>query len=90
MSEEEKELVEMNRPEILTGIANGKYPGCFPKSVEDTIRKTISSPSLHLFSGSSRVGDVRLNTKYKQARISAGWIGKDFKTPPVEEGEVKP
>ncbi len=60
----------MKGSKILTGLNSGKYPGAFPKQVEDTIRKIVGSAScLHLFSGASTLGNVRVDLEHPNATI---------------------
>ena len=56
--------------EILgLGIAKGNYAGEFTKPVKDIIKYTIkdSKRVLHLFSGTSAIGDVRIDIECPQA-----------------------
>ena len=62
-----EELLEV-KPEFM-GIQSGKYPGAFPPKVEERIRKIVASPCLHLFSGSSRIGDERIDLTNHNATI---------------------
>ena len=54
---------------IGRGTHKGDYPGAFPIPVERVIEGTIKSPCLHLFSGSSKIGDVRVDLKHKSATV---------------------
>jgi len=49
------------------GINNSGYPGAFTKPVQNIIKSLITSPSLNLYSGSSLIGDVRLDIKHTNA-----------------------
>lgn len=51
------------------GIHSGDYPGAFPPKVERTIRMIVESPCLHLFSGSSTIGDVRVDLEHPAANV---------------------
>lgn len=48
---------------IFGGLHKGEYPGAFPPKIEKIIRELVSKdkPVLHLFSGSSMIGDVRVD-----------------------------
>ena len=54
-----EELIEV-KPEFM-GFNNTGYPGAFPPRVESRIRAIAESPCLHLFSGRSKIGDVRVD-----------------------------
>ena len=49
------------------GYNQYNYKGAFPDKVEETIKKIIGSPCLHLFSGVSRIGEVRIDLKRLEA-----------------------
>ncbi len=54
----------VNQAEIIFGsVRAGQYPGAFPPQVEKIITKLIGAdrPVLHLFSGGSEIGDVRVD-----------------------------
>lgn len=51
------------------GIPSGGYPGMFPPTVEQDIRAIVRSPCLHLFSGSSLIGDVRVDLAHPSATL---------------------
>ena len=57
------------KPEFM-GFHSGNYPGAFPPKVEMTIKKLAESPSLRLFSGSSKIGDVRIDLTRPEATIN--------------------
>ena len=63
------ELFE-TKPEFM-GFHNGNYPGAFPPKVEERIRKVVEYPCLHLFSGISKIGDVRVDYSRPEATINA-------------------
>jgi hypothetical protein len=63
-----EELLEV-KPEFA-GFQNTGYPGAFPPRVEERIRKLVGSPSLHLFSGRSKVGEVRVDLTRPEATIN--------------------
>ena len=64
----EEELIEV-KPEFM-GFHRGDYPGAFPPKVEERIRKIVASPCLHLFSGSSRIGDERVDLTNPNATVN--------------------
>ena len=64
----EEELIEV-KPEFM-GIQNAGYPGAFPPKVEARIRKLVASPCLHLFSGRSKIGDVRVDLERPEATVN--------------------
>ncbi len=43
------------------------YPGAFPANVETIIKRLIESRVLHLFSGSSLIGDERIDIEHPNA-----------------------
>jgi len=43
------------------------YKGAFPDKVEEVIKKVIGSPCLHLFSGISKIGEVRVDLERPEA-----------------------
>lgn len=49
------------------GMNNNDYPGAFTKPVQDIINSLISSPCLHLYSGSSLIGDCRIDIEHQNA-----------------------
>jgi hypothetical protein len=61
------ELIEIKGR--FMGIQRGDYPGAFPPKVETTIRSIAESPCLHLFSGSSTIGDVRVDLLHENATL---------------------
>lgn len=62
------ELIEV-KPEFM-GFQNKGYFGAFPPVVERHIRAVAESPCLHLFSGTSRIGDVRVDIERAEATIN--------------------
>lgn len=60
------------------GFNNSGYPGAFTEPVKKIILSIISSPCLHLFSGSSLVGDERIDIEHKNATLNVDV--KDFIT----------
>ena len=77
MSEDELTKV---KPEFM-GFHKGDYPGAFPPKVERKIRTIVSSPCLHLFSGSSTIGDVRVDLSHPNATLNEDvyrYITEDF------------
>jgi len=55
--------------EAISGIplVDLSYPGAFPLSVDTIIRQNISGKVLHLFSGSSLIGDERIDIEHPNA-----------------------
>ena len=48
--------------EAITGnVLVNDYPGCFAVEVDKVIRQTVKGSVLHLYSGTSRIGDVRVD-----------------------------
>ena len=45
----------------------GEYQGAFPPQVDTVIRRTIQGNVLHLFSGSSLIGDERIDIEHPNA-----------------------
>ena len=45
----------------------GEYPGAFPPAVDLVIRRLIAGKVLHLFSGSSLIGDERIDIEHPNA-----------------------
>lgn len=55
-----------------SGFTNGKYPGAFQNNIEKIIKKELEKTHgrvLHLFSGSSRIGDVRVDIDNENATV---------------------
>jgi len=71
--EELNEVVEIEQGRRLEfgGYNNSGYPGGFPSRVAKRIESIVQSPCLHLFSGSSRVGDERIDISHPNATINA-------------------
>ncbi len=54
--------------EAITGnVLTSKYPGAFAIEVDRVIRQTISGSVLHLYSGSSLLGDLRIDIEHPNA-----------------------
>ncbi len=54
--------------EVLSPSAtSGEYPGAFPPNVELVIKRLISERVLHLFSGSSLIGEERIDIEHHHA-----------------------
>ena len=51
------------------GTSDGSYPGVWTNRLKRIVMKTIQSPTLHLFSGSSDVGDERIDYSHEKATI---------------------
>jgi len=49
------------------GIPKGTYAGQFSPAIDKIIKKTISGRTLHLFSGSSLIGDERIDLAHSNA-----------------------
>ena len=62
------ELLEV-KPEFM-GFPRADYPGAFPSKVEDRIKVLAQSPCLHLFSGTSKIGDVRVDIERPEATLN--------------------
>ena len=45
----------------------GEYPGAFPPNVDIAIRQLVQGRVLHLFSGSSRIGEERIDINHPSA-----------------------
>jgi len=45
----------------------GEYPGAFPPNVDIVIRRLVSGSVLHLFSGSSSIGEERIDIEHPNA-----------------------
>jgi len=52
---------------IGMGTNNTGYPGAFPVAIQSLICGLTFGKVLHLFSGSSRIGDVRVDIEHKNA-----------------------
>jgi hypothetical protein len=48
-------------------VSRGEYDGQFPVLVENLIKRYAESPSLHFFSGASRIGDERIDMAHPNA-----------------------
>ena len=55
---------------VFTGFQNKGYPGAFPPKVDEIIRRYAESPSLHLFSGTSDIGDVQVVLARPEATLN--------------------
>jgi len=57
--------------EAITGnVLMNSYPGAFAMEVDRVIRQTISGSVLHLYSGTSLIGDVRIDIEHRNATIN--------------------
>lgn len=63
-----EELIEV-RPELM-GIQSTGYAGAFPPQVARRVGQIVSHPVLHLFSGTSRLGDERVDWDRPEATIN--------------------
>ena len=63
-----EELIEV-KPEFM-GIQTTGYVGAFPPAVERRVGQIAEHPLLHLFSGRSRLGDVRVDLERPEATIN--------------------
>jgi len=54
---------------LALGMNNEDYPGAFTKPVQDIIKSTVEGTILHLYSGSSLIGDVRIDLEHPNATI---------------------
>lgn len=68
----EQELIEV-KP-ISQGFPVSDYDGAFPMKVERQIKMLAGSPCLHLFSGSSKIGDERVDFAHPNATIKGDVI----------------
>jgi len=60
----------MNKLEIINvGNGSNKYPGNFTKKESEIIQENIIGHSLHLFSGRSKIGDVRIDFSCNESTI---------------------
>jgi hypothetical protein len=55
---------------IGLGFNNSDYPGAFTPTIEQLIKSTINGKVLHLFSGSSLIGDERVDLEHPSATIN--------------------
>ena len=55
---------------IGRGFHSGGYVGAFSPSMERIIKSIIRPPTLHLFSGASLIGDVRVDLQHPNATIN--------------------
>ena len=64
------------------GFNNTGYAGGFPSRVEKRIKRIVKSPCLHLFSGSSLIGDERVDINQTRTttwtEICFFWYGSTF------------
>jgi hypothetical protein len=61
----------MNKIKIIcVGNGDSSYPGNFAKKERDLINKNTFGRVLHLFSGRSLIGDVRIDFSTKEATIN--------------------
>lgn len=67
---DQTEVIEYEQVVEFGGFNNTGYPGGFPSRVIKRIESITESPSLHLFSGSSKIGDVRIDINHKNATIN--------------------
>ena len=58
------------------GFNNSNYQGAFTVPVKEVIKKLVSSPCLHLFSGSSLIGDERVDIEHPNSTLKMNV--KDF------------
>ena len=55
---------------IGMGTNNTGYPGAFPVAIQSLISGLVSNNVLHLFSGSSKIGNVRVDIEHPNATIN--------------------
>jgi len=55
---------------IGMGTNNTGYPGAFPQAIQSLILGLITENTLHLFSGSSKIGKVRVDLEHPNATIN--------------------
>uniref|UniRef100_A0A6M3LZK2 Methyltransferase n=1 Tax=viral metagenome TaxID=1070528 RepID=A0A6M3LZK2_9ZZZZ len=53
------------------GTNNTGYPGAFPPAIQDLITKTVGGNVLHLFSGSSVIGNERVDIEHPNATVNS-------------------
>ena len=57
--------------EAITGnVLVNSYPGAFAVEVDRVIRQTVNGAILHLYSGTSLIGDVRIDIEHPNATIN--------------------
>lgn len=56
---------------IGRGFHTGEYAGAFSPNIERIIHSIIRAPTLHLFSGASTIGDVRVDLCHPNATVNA-------------------
>lgn len=52
---------------IGMGTNNTGYAGAFPPAIQDLITSVVEGKVLHLFSGSSKIGDIRVDIEHPNA-----------------------
>ena len=52
------------------GMNTSGYPGAFTKPVQDIIKSVVSGSVLHLYSGSSFIGDERVDLEHPSATLN--------------------
>lgn len=52
------------------GMNTSGYPGAFTKPVQDIIKSVVSGKVLHLYSGSSFIGDERVDLAHPNATLN--------------------
>lgn len=67
---QQEECIEYEQKVDFGGFNNTGYPGGFPSRVADRIQSIVKSPCLHLFSGSSKIGDVRVDINHPNATVN--------------------
>ena len=65
-----EETIEYEQRVEFGGFNNTGYPGGFPSRVIKRIESIVQSPCLHLFSGSSKIGDVRIDINHPNATLN--------------------
>jgi len=63
---------------IKVGNGNSDYPGNFTRKEKNIILKNLIFPSLHLFSGKSTIGTVKIDYKYGNHKIDVFYYLKNF------------
>lgn len=57
--------------EAITGnVLVNEYPGAFAIEVDRVIRQTVKDSVLHLYSGTSLIGDVRIDIEHPNATVN--------------------
>jgi hypothetical protein len=69
---------------MFMGYNNHGYYGAFPSEVENIIKGLIREPCIHLFSGTSKIGNVRIDLERPEATNNID-IFEFIKTPEAQK-----